>query len=113
MMTLPHNRLPIRRKKSTDKRDAEQTHDINSPNDMVMDTDDYIGVADEPEKVAIINPDNLEQSEVDQLQDLPLANDRAYFIFPLVSCNWRILLMRCTQSGIRYDRALQANCTVL
>lgn len=84
MMTLPHNQLPLRKKKSTDNRDAEQTHDINSPNDMVMDTDDYIGVADEPEKVAIINPDNLEQSEVDQLQDLPLANDRAYsFYIPL------------------------------
>jgi hypothetical protein len=54
------------------------THDINSPNDMVMDTDDYIGVASEPEKVAIIDPDSLEQSEADQLQDLPLATDRAY-----------------------------------
>ncbi|WZH44968.1 Ubiquitin thiolesterase [Fusarium acuminatum] len=51
------------------------THDINSPNDMVMDTDDYINVADEPEKVAIINPDNLEPTEVDQLQDLPVATD--------------------------------------
>lgn len=45
---------------------------------MVMDTDDYINVADEPEKVAIINPDNLEPTEVDQLQDLPMATDRAY-----------------------------------
>jgi hypothetical protein len=112
-MTLPQNQLPLHTKQSTDKRDAEQTHDINSPNDMVMDTDDYIGVADEPEKVAIINPDNLEQSEVDQLQDMPLANDRAYSIFPLASCNWRILLMRCTQSGIHYDRVPQANCTML
>jgi ubiquitin carboxyl-terminal hydrolase 7 len=51
------------------------THDINSPNDMVMDTDDYIGVASEPEKVAIIDPDSFEQSEADQLQDLPLATD--------------------------------------
>jgi hypothetical protein len=57
---------------------AQQTHDINSPNDMVMDTDDYIGVASEPEKVAIIDPDSFEQSEADQLQDLPLATDRAY-----------------------------------
>ncbi|RGP79512.1 ubiquitin thiolesterase [Fusarium longipes] len=58
-----------------DKNRAQQTHDINSPNDMVMDTDDYVGVASEPEKVAIIDPDSLEQSEADQLQDLPLATD--------------------------------------
>jgi ubiquitin carboxyl-terminal hydrolase 7 len=45
---------------------------------MVMDTDDYISVANEPENVAIINPDNLEHGEADQLQDLPMANDRAY-----------------------------------
>lgn len=49
-----------------------------SPNEMVMDTGDYVGVDNDPEKdpVAIINPDNLEQ-EAEQLQDLPLANDRA------------------------------------
>lgn len=44
---------------------------------MVMDTDDYVGVANEPDKdpVAII-PETLDQ-EADQLQDLPMANDRA------------------------------------
>ncbi|KAI5461141.1 hypothetical protein BGZ63DRAFT_228114 [Mariannaea sp. PMI_226] len=51
------------------------SHDLTSPNDMVIDAQDYIGVANEPDKdVAIINPDNLEK-EADQLQDLPLAND--------------------------------------
>jgi ubiquitin carboxyl-terminal hydrolase 7 len=47
-----------------------------SPNEMVMDTGDYVGVGNDPEKdpVAIINPDNLDQ-EADQLQDLPLATD--------------------------------------
>lgn len=51
------------------------SHDVNSPNDMVMDTDDYVGVANEPDKdpVAII-PETLDQ-EADQLQDLPMAND--------------------------------------
>jgi ubiquitin carboxyl-terminal hydrolase 7 len=47
-----------------------------SPNEMAVDTGDYVGVESSPEKdsVAIINPDNLEQ-EADQLQDLPLATD--------------------------------------
>lgn len=51
-------------------------HQINSPNDMVVDTDDYPA---EPEKddVAIITPDNLDV-ETEQLESLPLANDRAY-----------------------------------
>jgi hypothetical protein len=58
---------------------------------MVMDTDDYINVADEPEKVAIINPDNLEPTEVDQLQDLPMATDRAYPFSLFIDClRWRI-----------------------
>lgn len=53
-----------------------QNHNVPSP-EMVVDTDDYVGVANEPEKepVAIINPDNLDQ-EAEQLQDLPLATDR-------------------------------------
>lgn len=43
---------------------------------MVVDTDDYVGVADvsEKEPIAIINPDNLD-TDADQLQDLPLATD--------------------------------------
>lgn len=77
-MTLLSSRLPHRANHFTDRHHTQQTHDINSPNDMVMDTDDYIGVASEPEKVAIIDPDSFEQSEADQLQDLPLATDRAY-----------------------------------
>lgn len=83
-MTSFHRRLCFRSGLNADRRNLLQTHDINSPNDMVMDTDDYIGVANEPEKVAIINPDNLEQSEVDQLQDLPMANDRAYSFHYLI-----------------------------
>ena len=79
-MTSLHLQLPHRTSFIANSRNLEQTHDVNSPNDMIMDTDDYIGVANEPEKVAIINPDNLEQGEVDQLQDLPMANDRAYHL---------------------------------
>ncbi|CAG1983299.1 unnamed protein product [Fusarium graminearum] len=75
IMTLLSSRLPHRANHFTDRHHTQQTHDINSPNDMVMDTDDYIGVASEPEKVAIIDPDSFEQSEADQLQDLPLATD--------------------------------------
>ncbi|UPK93680.1 hypothetical protein LCI18_004615 [Fusarium solani-melongenae] len=67
---LPHHIRPL-----ADRRTLPQTHDVHSPNDMVMDTDDYISVANEPENVAIINPDNLEHGEADQLQDLPMAND--------------------------------------
>lgn len=54
-----------------------QSYNVPSPNEMVVDTDDYVGVANDPEKdpVAIINPDQLEQ-DADQLQDLPLATDR-------------------------------------
>ncbi|KAF4968274.1 hypothetical protein FZEAL_10412 [Fusarium zealandicum] len=77
-MTSPPRELPHRTRPSANRRDPRQTHDINSPNDMVMDTDDYIGVPNEPEKVAIIDPDTLEHGEADQLQDLPMANDRAY-----------------------------------
>ncbi|KAM5342649.1 hypothetical protein ACJ41O_013615 [Fusarium nematophilum] len=74
-MTSPHRELPHRVRPSANRRTSPQTHDVHSPNDMVMDTDDYIGVANEPEKVAIINPDSLEHGEADQLQDLPMAND--------------------------------------
>lgn len=51
--------------------------DIQSPSEMVVDTDEFSGVANAPEQdhVAIINPENLD-SEVDQLQDLPKATDR-------------------------------------
>jgi hypothetical protein len=50
--------------------------DVHSPSDMVVDTDDYVGVPNQPEKerVTIINPENLE-NEGDTLQDLPMAND--------------------------------------
>ena len=43
---------------------------------MIVDNDDYVGVADpEKEPVAIISPDHLDP-EADQLKDLPMANDR-------------------------------------
>lgn len=49
-------------------------HDVQSPNEMVVDTDDYVNLGTESEKesVAIITPDHLSE---DQLQDLPLATD--------------------------------------
>lgn len=70
--------LPYRSKSKTDKLVENQSYNVDSPGDMVVDTDDYVGVANAPEKdsVAIINPDGPEQGDSDQqLQDLPLAND--------------------------------------
>lgn len=58
----------------------KQSYGVDSPNEMVVDADDYVGVADAPERdpVAIISPDHLDQADTGhQLQDLPLANDRA------------------------------------
>ncbi|UQC82690.1 ubiquitin carboxyl-terminal hydrolase [Colletotrichum lupini] len=50
-------------------------NDIHSPNEMVVDTDEYVGGTDsEKEPIAIIDPDNLDNG-AEQLQDLPLAND--------------------------------------
>lgn len=54
------------------------SYPVDSPNEMIMDADDYVGVLDAPDKepVAIISPDNLDQVETSQqLQDLPLADD--------------------------------------
>ena len=52
-----------------------QAHNVPSPNEMVMDTDDYVGVGNDPEKdpIAIITPD---EPESDQPLDEPLATDR-------------------------------------
>lgn len=70
--------LPCRNKFRANKLVENQSYNVDSPNEMVMDTDDYVGVANisEKESVAIINPDGIEQGDSDQqLQDLPLAND--------------------------------------
>lgn len=75
--------LPIRPKPKTDNHRRKQSYNVDSPNEMVVDTDDYVGVANAPEKdsVAIINPDGLEQGDSDQqLQDLPLASDCTFVI---------------------------------
>ena len=79
--TMPFKRLRPTKSRSTDRIVPQiQSYNLPSPNEMVVDTGDYIGVGSDPEKepVAIINPDNLE-NEVEQLQDLPLANDREWF----------------------------------
>jgi ubiquitin carboxyl-terminal hydrolase 7 len=49
-------------------------YNIPSPNEMMVDAEEYDGDA-EKESIAIISPDNLER-ESEQLQDLPLADDR-------------------------------------
>lgn len=70
--------LPNRSKSKADKLVENQSYNVDSPNEMVVDTDDYVGItnASEKDSVAIINPDGLEQGDSDQqLQDLPLAND--------------------------------------
>jgi hypothetical protein len=68
---------PSRRDRRANQERRKQAYNVPSPNEMVVDTGDYVSVEHDPEKdqVAIINPDNLEQ-EAEQLQDLPLANDR-------------------------------------
>jgi ubiquitin carboxyl-terminal hydrolase 7 len=68
---------PSLRNRKANKERRKQAYNVPSPNEMVVDTGDYVSVEHDPEKdqVAIINPDNLEQ-EAEQLQDLPLANDR-------------------------------------
>lgn len=73
-MNSDHRQLPLRGRANSTIR--KQSYNVPSPNEMVVDTDDYVGSANAPEKepVAIINADQLEQ-ETDQLQDLPLAND--------------------------------------
>lgn len=70
--------LPYRSRANDPPR--KQSYNIPSPNDMVVDTDDYVGAPNAPEKesVAIISPDGGLEHEADQLQDLPLANDCAY-----------------------------------
>ena len=75
--------LPARYKKHADRLPRTQSYNVNSPNEMVVDSGDYVGVANEPDKepVTIINPDSPE-GETDQLQDLPMANDRAYSLVP-------------------------------
>lgn len=77
-MTSFRRELPLRYKKHADRIPRKQSYNVNSPNEMVVDTEDYVGVANEPDKdpVAIINPDSPDGS-ADQLQDLPMANDRA------------------------------------
>ena len=74
---ISYDRLPSRTQ-NADKKATQQAYNVPSPNEVVMDTGDYVGVDNDPEKdpIAIINPDNSEQ-ESDQLQDLPLANDCA------------------------------------
>lgn len=67
-----------------------QSYNVDSPSEMVVDAEDYVGVTSIPEKetVAIINPDGPDQSDVDQqLQDLPLANDRTYSDSPVSGVN--------------------------
>ncbi|KAL7816955.1 putative ubiquitin hydrolase [Trichoderma aethiopicum] len=55
----------------------KQSYNVPSPNEMVVDTDDYVGVPNAPEKesVTMISPEGGAEQEADQLQDLPLAND--------------------------------------
>lgn len=60
--------------------------DMPSPNDMMVDTEEHIvePTANDAEKdsLTIINPDNLEtETETEQLQDLPRADDCTLHIY--------------------------------
>lgn len=78
-MTQSRRELPMRYRRHADRSPRKQSYNVHSPNDMVVDSGDYVGVANEPDKepVAIINPDSTD-GEADQLQDLPMANDRTF-----------------------------------
>lgn len=69
----------MRYRRHADGSPRKQSYNVHSPNDMVVDSGDYVGVANEPDKepVAIINPDSTD-GEADQLQDLPMADDRTF-----------------------------------
>ncbi|KAG6198704.1 hypothetical protein E4U10_006319 [Claviceps purpurea] len=70
--------LPLGNRCKADNSIEHQSYNGDSPSELVMENDDYVGVTDAIEKdsVAIINPDGLEQEDSDQQsQDLPLAND--------------------------------------
>ena len=56
---------------------VKKAYNSPSPNEMVVDTSDYVDVDTENEKepVAIINPDNLGQDELQIDDEKPLAND--------------------------------------
>jgi hypothetical protein len=51
--------------------------ETQSPNDMLVDPDEYVIGPPESEKddLAVINPDELNNDEADQIPGLPLAND--------------------------------------
>lgn len=70
--------LPIRHRTCADESPNEKAYNSPSPNEMVVDTSDYVDVDTENEKepVAIINPDNLGQDEELVEENRPLANDR-------------------------------------
>lgn len=74
--------LPLGNRCKADNSIEHQSYNGDSPSELVMENDDYVGVTDAIEKdsVAIINPDGLEQEDSDQQsQDLPLANDCMFY----------------------------------
>lgn len=71
--------LPTRnRTHDADENPLEKAYNSPSPNEMIVDTSDYVDVDTENEKepVAIINPDNLSQDELQTEEMKPPANDR-------------------------------------
>jgi len=65
--------LPFRSRANSAPR--RQSFNVDSPSEKVVDTDEYVGDVSEKDPVAIISPDDNGESD-QQLQDLPLANDR-------------------------------------
>lgn len=79
MTHLVKHRITLPRRKRTLANDesVKKAYNSPSPNEMVVDTSDYVDVDTENEKepVAIINPDNLGQDELQIEDEKPLAND--------------------------------------
>ncbi len=57
--------------------DQSLDSEIQSPNDMLVDPDEYVVEPPENEKddLAVINPDDLSNDNYDQLPSLPMADD--------------------------------------
>lgn len=72
--------LPTRKHSYADKSSNEKAYNSPSPNEMVVDTSDYVDMDTENEKepVAIINPDTLGQDEGQTEEYKIPATDRSY-----------------------------------
>jgi hypothetical protein len=67
------------------KVDQSLEPEIHSPNEMLVDPDEFVIGPPEGEKdnLAVINPEDLNNNDADQLPGLPLASDCRFWRAPL------------------------------